>query len=341
MTIPPRLSLDQLPAATTIDTSSTTDNLLLLRQGNIDKKMSAFLLNGLNSDGDVHGPSSATDNALARFDTTTGKLIQNSNATLDDAGNLNLGIALALTSGGTGQTSFAQGDILYASAINTLSKLPIGQESDILSILSGVPAWKSGSGGDGILTLNSILPDVSRDFEISSSDNTVTLTPLANGLDLSVSGSQPKIAFSAHSSTNNFGCTGDGTIWLITPDLVTQTGTDYNLVNGTFTCSVAGYYQFNANIGLIGLDNTNTNLRAFLTYTNLETSISQNFFFANLPALSITDSTTVGVVTGSMQLPMSVGDTVAMYVNVQGVSKNVGTLGVNGAEIYCRLSGSN
>jgi hypothetical protein len=36
--------------------------------------------------GDVVGPSSATDNALARFDTTTGKLIQNSTATLSDAG---------------------------------------------------------------------------------------------------------------------------------------------------------------------------------------------------------------------------------------------------------------
>lgn len=38
--------------------------------------------------GDVVGPGSATDNALARFDTTTGKLIQNSNATLSDAGEL-------------------------------------------------------------------------------------------------------------------------------------------------------------------------------------------------------------------------------------------------------------
>lgn len=42
------------------------------------------------STGDVVGPASATDNALARFDTTTGKLIQNSNATLTDAGNLTL-----------------------------------------------------------------------------------------------------------------------------------------------------------------------------------------------------------------------------------------------------------
>lgn len=36
--------------------------------------------------GDVVGPASATDDALARFDGTTGKLIQNSTATLTDAG---------------------------------------------------------------------------------------------------------------------------------------------------------------------------------------------------------------------------------------------------------------
>lgn len=40
-------------------------------------------------EGAVEGPSSATDNALARFDGTTGKLLQNSSvATLDDNGNL-------------------------------------------------------------------------------------------------------------------------------------------------------------------------------------------------------------------------------------------------------------
>jgi hypothetical protein len=37
--------------------------------------------------GDVVGPASATDNAVARFDTTTGKLIQNSVTTIDDTGN--------------------------------------------------------------------------------------------------------------------------------------------------------------------------------------------------------------------------------------------------------------
>lgn len=38
--------------------------------------------------GDVIGPSSATDNAITRFDGTTGKLIQNSTITLDDNGNI-------------------------------------------------------------------------------------------------------------------------------------------------------------------------------------------------------------------------------------------------------------
>lgn len=37
--------------------------------------------------GDVVGPGSATDNAVARFDGTTGKLVQNSGVTIDDSGN--------------------------------------------------------------------------------------------------------------------------------------------------------------------------------------------------------------------------------------------------------------
>lgn len=38
--------------------------------------------------GDVVGPGSATDNALVRFDATTGKLIQNSGVTVDDSNNV-------------------------------------------------------------------------------------------------------------------------------------------------------------------------------------------------------------------------------------------------------------
>jgi hypothetical protein len=43
--------------------------------------------------------------------------------------------------GGTGQTSWATGDLLYASAFNTLARLPVGTTSQVLSVSSGVPAW--------------------------------------------------------------------------------------------------------------------------------------------------------------------------------------------------------
>ncbi len=44
----------------------------------------------LDGTGDVTGPASATDEALVRWDTATGKLVQDSNALLNDAGDLTL-----------------------------------------------------------------------------------------------------------------------------------------------------------------------------------------------------------------------------------------------------------
>jgi hypothetical protein len=40
--------------------------------------------------GDVVGPASSTDNAVVRYDGTTGKLVQNSGVAIDDSGNVNL-----------------------------------------------------------------------------------------------------------------------------------------------------------------------------------------------------------------------------------------------------------
>ncbi len=46
--------------------------------------------------------------------------------------------------GGTNQTSYTKGDILYSSATNLLSKLPIGTNGSVLTVSgSGVPSWQS------------------------------------------------------------------------------------------------------------------------------------------------------------------------------------------------------
>ena len=43
--------------------------------------------------------------------------------------------------GGTNQSTYAQGDLLYASAANTLSKLALGTESYILTAGATIPEW--------------------------------------------------------------------------------------------------------------------------------------------------------------------------------------------------------
>jgi hypothetical protein len=56
-------------------------------------------------------------------------------------GAVTLAGTLGATSGGTSQSTYTTGDILYASASNTLSKLPIGSTGQILTIAAGVPSW--------------------------------------------------------------------------------------------------------------------------------------------------------------------------------------------------------
>jgi hypothetical protein len=79
------------------------------------------------STGNVRGPTSATDNAVARYDGTTGKLVQNSGVTIDDSGNL--------TVSGTGTSSVA-------------GNLTVGNDKSILvNKLSGAPSLSAASGG--------------------------------------------------------------------------------------------------------------------------------------------------------------------------------------------------
>lgn len=77
--------------------------------------------------GDVAGPASATDNAIARFDGTTGKIIQNSAATIaDTTGDITAGKFNGVTISGSGTISGSSsgtntGDVTLASPNRYLS----------------------------------------------------------------------------------------------------------------------------------------------------------------------------------------------------------------------------
>jgi hypothetical protein len=51
------------------------------------------------------------------------------------------GTTIAATKGGTGFTTYTTGDLVYASAANTLSKLSIGSSGQVLQVIAGVPTW--------------------------------------------------------------------------------------------------------------------------------------------------------------------------------------------------------
>jgi len=54
---------------------------------------------------------------------------------------------LPAANGGTAQSTYATGDTLYASALNTVSKLPIGSTGQVLTVAGGVPTWATSTGG--------------------------------------------------------------------------------------------------------------------------------------------------------------------------------------------------
>ena len=71
-----------------------------------------------NGNGDVVGPASATDNAIARFNLTTGKLIQDSSITIDDTANMANVSSLQFNT--TAAAAYAYGR-LYWSSTGTLN----------------------------------------------------------------------------------------------------------------------------------------------------------------------------------------------------------------------------
>lgn len=114
------------------------------------------------------------------------------------------GTAVDSTHGGTNQTTYATGDILYASAANTLSKLAAGSNTQVLTLAAGVPTWAA--------------PTAAGVTSVSGTTNRITST----------GGATPVIdidaAYVGQSSITTLGTIGTG-VWNGTTIAVTSGGT--------------------------------------------------------------------------------------------------------------------
>lgn len=124
----------------------------------------------LNAAGYVVGPATATDNALARFDATTGKLVQNSEITLGDSdGKLTRAAGISISGTNTNDDA-ASGYIGEFASSTVAAGLTSGVATNITSIPLGPGDWDITAGYTGI---GSGIPSVT---DIWISINTVTAT---------------------------------------------------------------------------------------------------------------------------------------------------------------------
>lgn len=126
-----------LPIGTTAQRSSPTNGLL---RYNTDLQVFEGYGNGSWQTMVVGGVTSVDVSGGSTGLTTSGGPITTT-GTITLAGTLNA------ASGGTGQSSYATGDILYASAATTLTKLPLGTQGLVLKAGAAAPEWGPVSGG--------------------------------------------------------------------------------------------------------------------------------------------------------------------------------------------------
>jgi hypothetical protein len=128
--------------------------------------------------GDVVGPSSATDNAVARFDTTTGKLIQNSATTIDDSGVLST--SKGLIGSGANLTDYPN-----AQVVSTQSKVSgyghdyrIGLVGEAQGNSSDTTQWGVGVYGKGWTNGDTRCAGLEGDAGVTNSADTGTATAI-------------------------------------------------------------------------------------------------------------------------------------------------------------------
>jgi hypothetical protein len=146
--------------------------------------------------------------------------------------------------GGTNQATYATGDILYASAANTLSKLPIGTAGQQLTVAGGIPTWSSGGTGTvtsvSVVTANGFAGTVATATSTPAITITTTITGILSGNGTAISGITTSAGIAAQISDE----TGTGSLVFATsPSLVTPllgTPASGTLTNCTSLPIVAG-----------------------------------------------------------------------------------------------------
>ena len=185
---------------------TTNDTLTLIAGTNItittDAATDSITINSTASgSGDVVGPASATDNAIVRFDSTTGKLIQNSGITIAD------GASGTLSGTNSGDVTLSGTPDYITISGQTITRGLIDLTTDVTGAL---PIANGGTGQTGkTAAFDALAPTTTKgDLIVSNGSNNIRLAVGAtNGHVLTVDSAEAsgvKWAASSGGSTKNW-----------------------------------------------------------------------------------------------------------------------------------------
>jgi len=211
-----------------------------------------LLASAAGASGDVVGPASATDNALARFDATTGKLIQNSVGILSDAGILT-GLTGITSSGSITFSSLTSGRVTYAGTAGLLqdsANLTFNGTTLTANTLNLTNALGTAYGGTGLTSFTS-----GGVVYASSSSALATGSALVfDGTNLGIGASTPADALNV-GTAKKFRATHSAFVYQQI----------FSSASGNFYNAIGDNFQLTADVGAIYLTTTASQPMVFQT----------------------------------------------------------------------------
>jgi hypothetical protein len=240
----------------------------------------SFTVSMTQSSGSVNGWLSSTD--WTTFNSKQNTLVSGTDiktvngTTLLGAGDLG---TIGSAYGGTGFSTYATGDLVYASATNTLSKLTAGTNGYVLTLAGGVPTWAAASGGGTAFSPYQFIATASQ-------------TTFAVGVTLSVI--QVFISGVLQKPSTDF----------------TVSGTNVVLTSGVASGTIVSVYVYDT----FSVANTYTQSAAdalFLTQSNAATT------YATLASPTFTGTLSAATISASGSISDSKGDVRSAPINSQ------------------------
>jgi len=187
-----------------------------------------------------------------------------------NADTLSLTNALSAPNGGTGQSAFTIGDLLYASSTTALSKLAAGANGTVLTLAGGVPTWTTPTTG----TVTSVTGTG------TVSGLTLSGTVTASG-NLTLGGSITGFATSGANTNLTSVALTSGTI-------TTTPSTGNDIVNKTYADAIAAGIHFHEAVSLATTAALPTN-----TYNNGTSGVGATLTANANGALSVDSTLTI------------------------------------------------